>query len=666
MKKTSPQPKKSGVGLFEIAFLALPFLALTPNTFIPPPLSHQGLATQEFVFACTAAVFAALGLVRIFRAQPGSFKLSREEWLMFVALAAFIAWQVVSLSWAPTLYDGVRGCGIWLGFAIFFAAGVASLRQRSAQWLHHALSVIAAILALTVIYERLKYGIDLRGIFFNHGISAELMVTILPLQIVVYLTTGKRWLAVASFAVAGLSAIALLMGLRRGAIAAAAVIIVAVAFALAFKLIVLRSRARVAVAAALLVLAAAAVGVRYREQIVLRIAGATQLQSAEGGLTTRLRGWITAWEMGKSNALVGVGNAGYPSLYGSYRQRFVSNPQYSTVAASAGAEDYDEIRSPLVHNEYLETFVELGIVGLSLFLAFWFLVARQLWRRIRGAGNVYALAALLGLVAFGISSFTSGFSLRYTPPAFVLACVLGLGFAMAGTERAGGQKLLSAPKAAVLAMAAVALIAGVMLVARTYNVFASQQVQGSTNTAVLPIDFQYFPNNPSGNEALQRRYEQALELDAENAGAHLGYGLLLFQTKQPEKAVPHAEFALQHGYSRPFAYVLLAFAHEQSGDPARAAQILADCAASFPQSLFVRSAYAELLRKQGKTEQASEQQNVMYGLNRREAQSWELLMRMKPEEATAEANRRGLIPPDKLLPILAGALARARAFHYLN
>jgi O-antigen ligase len=664
--KTIQQTKKSGISLFEFAFLALPFLAIIPNNFIPPPLSHVGLATQEVVFACAGLVFAGLGIVQIIRARQNRFELGREDLLMFTALTAFILWQVISLTWAPAAYDGLRVTGIWLGFAVFFAAGVFSLRQRSAEWLRGALSVIALILALSVIAEPLLFGPERRGIFFNHGISAELLVTILPLQVLTYLTTEKRWLAVVSFVISGLSAIALLMGLRRGAMVAAVVITLAVAIALVFKLLRLQSRARIAIAGVLLVLAVGAVGVRYREEIALRITGATELRSVEGGLTTRLRSWITAWEMGKSNALIGVGNAGYPSLYGSYRRQFVSNPQYSKVVEAAGAEDFDEIRSPLVHNEYLQTFVELGILGLLLFFAFWAQVARQLWRAIRGADNGPVIGSLLGLLAFAISSFTSGFSMRYTPQAFILPCVLSIGLVIAKAKRSDERKLLPLPKLVALVITAVALAACAMFAVRTYNVLASQQMQGSTIASVLPVDFQFFPNNPAGNEALQRRYEQALEYDSENAGAHLGYALLLFQMKQPEKAVAHTEYALKHGYSRPFAYVLLAFALEQSGQLSRANEILGECAASFPQSVFVRAAYAELLRKEGRAEQAREQQNVMYRLNHPDALSWELVMKMKPEEAAAEAMRRGLLPPDKLLPILGAGLVQARAYHYLK
>src|SRR5262249_55556184 len=158
--KTHPRNKKTGVSLFEIAFLALPFLALTPNTFVPPPLGHEGLATQEFIFAGSMVVFAGIGLARILkggRARAGAIELSRDALLMLVTVAMFIFWQVISLSWAPTPYSGVRVAGIWMGFAIFFTAGRFSLRERSAELLFFALSIIAALLASSVIYERLKF-----------------------------------------------------------------------------------------------------------------------------------------------------------------------------------------------------------------------------------------------------------------------------------------------------------------------------------------------------------------------------------------------------------------------------------------------------------------------------------------------------------------------------
>ncbi len=367
--KIKPQTKAGGIRLLEIVFFVLPLLALIPNFFIIPDLTYPGLATQEVVFSIAATVFAALGLFELIRSKMNPFKLPREQAILIGALLVFILWQVVSLKWSPVAYDGMRIIGIWFGFAVFFVAALTTMRQRAAEILYFVLTGLAALLSVSLLYERATYGENMLGIFFNHGITSEILVTLLPLQILNYFSNRKTVPMFVSLAVAGLSLLALLVGLRRGAIFAVVVVFVLIAIGLAMKQIKLADRNRLIVIAAVLIVAASYVGIRYRQQIVYRIQGATQLSAAEGGLTNRLRGWITAWEMGKRNALIGVGQAGYPAKYGEYRSYFTTNPKYadvvqgySVVAKWNAAEDTDEIRSPLAHNEYLEIFVELGII----------------------------------------------------------------------------------------------------------------------------------------------------------------------------------------------------------------------------------------------------------------------------------------------------------------
>jgi O-antigen ligase len=679
--KTVSQSKSSSIGLFELAFLALPFLALTPNFFAPPDLSYMGLATQELVFAIAATIFSAIGLWQIVRARAALLSIGRDQLLMFAALAAFILWQLITLFWAPTIFEGLRISGIWLGFGIFFGAGVLTLQKRSALWLHYSLTAVCLILAFSLLYERAKYGYVMLGVFFNHGISSELLVMLVPLQILNYLCSENRLLAITSFAVSGLCLVTLLIGMRRGAIIALIVVLIAIGLALGLKMVRLQSKRRIAVVMVVIMVASIAVGLRFRDEIIFRLQGATRIQNiqdgariqtVEGGLTTRLRGWITAWEMGKQNPFWGVGNAGYPSLYGSYRRYFVSNPRYADVASLAGAEDFDEIRSPLAHNEYLQIFVELGLIGLLVFIIFWALVINrlwQLWRRSKQPDSHWALGALLGLIAFGISSATSAFSLRYTPGAFLLACLLVIGFARTRPEinqSGSSSRAITLPKIGALIFLAILLIASLSFVGRTFNVYSSQKLHGRAFLRQPPLDFAFYLNNEPANEGLQRRYEQILSLDSENAGARLGYGILLFQMGKPADAIPQIEYALKNGYGRPFTHVLLAFAYEQKGDLAKASQILDDCLASFPQSIFVRASYAEILRKAGKLDQMREQQKAIYSQDERLAQSWELALKMRPDEAIAAAKQRGLIPPNELRPELVARLVGMRAFHYLK
>ena len=52
--KTKTPPKAGGFRLLEIAFWALPLLALIPNFFVIPDLTYPGLATQEVIYSIAA------------------------------------------------------------------------------------------------------------------------------------------------------------------------------------------------------------------------------------------------------------------------------------------------------------------------------------------------------------------------------------------------------------------------------------------------------------------------------------------------------------------------------------------------------------------------------------------------------------------------------------
>jgi O-antigen ligase len=665
--KTAVHDQNSIFRTLEILYLALPILALAPNFFIIPELNYPGLATSELVFGISVMILSLVAAILPWREPSQALKLDRDVPLIIAAFVLFLLWQLISLAWAPAKYDGLRLTGIWFGFGVLLFIGWSAIRERSAVWLHNIMTGVAIILAISIYYERSLHGDNMLGIFFSHGITAELLVTMLPLQILTYLCSQKRNAVIVGFLTSGMSLVALLMGLRRGALLATLAILIAIGICLALKAFPLPDKKRLLVLVAMAIIATGVLGTKYREAVVYRIKGATQLNAAEGGLRTRMRGWITAWEMGKRNVLAGVGNGGYPNLYGTYRRHFASNPKYADLARSAGAEDYDEIRNPLAHNEYLQTFVELGLIGLFLFIAFWGLIVKKLWR---GWRDYRVAGVLLGLLAFGISSAVSAFSLRFSPEAFLLPCLLSIGVAC--LPRPEGEKeevvseTISIKRPIVLVAVMISLLGSLLFTARTYNVYASQRLQGRIDATVPPLDFAFFPENPAGNEALERRYKEVLRLDSENAGAQLGYGLLLFRMKKPTEAIPHLEFARTHGYSRPFGYILLAFAHEQANDSTGAARIMEDCVAAFPQSMVSRAVFGELLRKSGQAEAASKNQQEMYAMNKVEAQSWENALRLKTEEAIAEATRRGLIRPDALQPRFVSALVGVRSMHYLR
>ncbi|MFM8392393.1 MAG: hypothetical protein ACKOB4_00540, partial [Acidobacteriota bacterium] len=369
--------------------------------------------------------------------------------------------------------------------------------------------------------------------------------------------------------------------------------------------------------------------------------------------------------MVKKHPLAGVGQAGYPILYGNYRKEWVNKPENAELRDLMGPEDDDEIRSPLAHNEYLQTLVELGLIGLVLFLSILSLLVLRLWKLIRRTRSHFAAGGLFGLLAFCISSFTSGFSFRYTPEAILLATLLGVVMVLGRGEEVAEPDPVAIPgwlpKFAALAL----LILFSALAWRAERVFRSQQLQGQETMGTEVLDFAYYPDSVNGNESLARRYRQVLSDDPTNSGAHLGYALLLFQLKRNEEALTHAEYAWRNGFSRPFAYVLVAFIREQLGDLPRATGILEEAAAAYPQSFFVRASLAELLRRGGRVEEMRRHQEEMYSRDRRSMENWEVYLRSNLEKSTAEASQRGLLAINDFNNHLAITLVAMRGYHYV-
>lgn len=664
------QKSSASSRLLEIALLALPWVALTPNFFIIPNLSYQGNATQELAFAWAVTLFLGLAMVMLYlAARPPS--LSRDHLKLIAPLAALLVWQLVSLIWAPEWTEAARLSGLWFGFAVFFTAGYMVLRSSSSWWLFYMLMAVILILSVSQFIEYWTYGGEMLGVFFSHGITTELLALTLPLLIAVYLTAERRWLAVLSIVTAGAGGAAIILTLRRGAMIGLIVAAVILIVALIRGWMPRPERWRLAVVGVSLVIFLAGPLLFKRDYFLERMKSAFELRTAtvgrvtDIGLTSRLTKWLTAWEMGKDNAIIGVGHGGFPALYGPYRRHFIENPRWERVAKASEAEDYDEIRSPLAHNEFLQIFAELGIIGLLLFTLFWAGVGRLLWRARHSAESFWVIGSMAGLTAFAISSAMSAFSFRFSPGTIIAACVAAIGAAAARRslkEAEDGEQETAArslPRMAVIGGLGVLLIAGGLLILRARDVLASQKVQSRT-------DFQFSLESPAINESLVRRYQRALDLDPANSGAHLGLGLLLYQMKRPAEAMPHVEYALRHSYSRPYAYLLLAFAAEANGDLGRAVQLIEESLASFPRSLVTRAAYVIMLEKTGRMDLAEAQKARLIEEGGRVAWSWLLALRLKSPRVEATAQREGLLRPEELEPMLIRGLVQARAYHYLS
>jgi O-antigen ligase len=683
------QTPATATRVLEVMFLFLPFLALVPNFYIIPDLATGGLSTQEFVYALAATLLPGMGIVALLRA-PDILQVNRFEMWLLGPLLLFLVWEAVSLIWTPDKSEGIRILTIWSGFAVFLGIGLVIAGPRAAMLIQLSLSAVILILAFSQFDEYSQYGDEMLGVFFSHGITAELLALLIPLQLVTFLSSKELGSMALAFLAAGSGMAALILTVRRGPLLGLFIALCLLLAAIIFRWIDWKKN-RLITAVIVIVMLGGALGYAKRHQIVARFRGAVELQrstrpeATELGLTSRLAIWAVGWEMAKHNPLSGTGNGGFQSEYGPERKHVIDNPAYRRVLEAASAEDFDEVRSPMAHNEYLQVFAELGIIGLAFFALFWAALLWLLWKQRKHSrdGDWVLVGALAGLVAFGVSSAVSGFSFRTTPAPLLVACLLTAAFAatreivadpaaIKGTKRGLVKQAatrtdniaepapgLRFPKWAAIGAVSMVLVLCALGAWRASSVLASQQAQSR-------IDFRFSKDSAPYNEGLVERYQRALDLDPWNAGAHLGYGLLLYQMKRIDESIPHVEFARRHGYSRPFAYLLLAFDYEQANRLKDASQVLARCLESFPQSIVTRASYMALLQKEGHDELAAEQRRLLESNDQQTGRSWELALRMKDSVATNEATRLGLIPPGKLSPMIARALVQARAYHYLN
>ncbi|HYE71742.1 MAG TPA: O-antigen ligase family protein, partial [Blastocatellia bacterium] len=642
--------------------------------------------------------FLALMLIGLaafkYSRHPSLVSLPRSQLVLLLTLAAFLTWQLASLSWAPNIGLGLRDASLWFGLIVFLFVGLWVLNERAAFWLQYLLAAISFTLSIT---QTIKYlhGYEYPSVFFNYGMTAEILAMLLPLQLATYLSTERRGLALVSYLSVYLNALALVQTLRRGPIIGLVLAIAFIGLLLIFRQMKMLSWHRLLALVAPVFLAAViflsgAVKMPHSLAVIKERSlgeGWTNLKqrardmvlldsSADGinpssstsaapettSLTKRLRFWVIAWEMAKHHPWRGVGVAGYMAQYMHHRRYYLHDPDYARVRQSDNSSE-EWGAGGNAHNEYLQLLAELGIIGGVIFLAFWGQIIWRLWRHRSGPYNYLVCGVAAGLIAFCVSSAVSSFSFRQAPSTVVAICLMVLGMTKLTPRKKSAETdepvTVTLSKASVVIALCLTTALSLVFTWWAYSALQSQRWQGSA-------DLQFSPTDPSRNEAWLAEYQRALSYDPYNYGAHFGSGLLLYQMKRPQEAIPHIEAAIRLSYGRPFSHVLLAFCQEQTGQLDKATASLEECLAAFPDSPLARIVYIEFLRKKGDFVSMRREQEILRQRDETLLKLVPFIMQMKPTVAIEEARKQGLPPPYDLVPDQLGkAMLPMRTFHYL-
>ncbi|MFN6203880.1 MAG: hypothetical protein ACK496_15595, partial [Acidobacteriota bacterium] len=196
-------------GIVEIGLLALPLLALVPNVFIAPALSMVGLATQELAVAAYGILVSLAAIWESWRRRDGGIRIERRDLYLIGALLLFTGWQLTSLLYTPTKNDGFRLVAIWVIFGTFLVLQLLRLSPKLARVIFHLLTFICLVLAVTILYERYIFGPVMLGFFFNHGITAEILVTLVPVQVASFFKARQKALMALYFVVSSVGIVAI-------------------------------------------------------------------------------------------------------------------------------------------------------------------------------------------------------------------------------------------------------------------------------------------------------------------------------------------------------------------------------------------------------------------------------------------------------------------------
>lgn len=656
--------------VFNFIILILPLLILVPRTNVPAdPTLPKHLPSQEFAHSLAVSLLVFLGLLKFWR-QKISLSFTRPQIALFVALGIFCVWQFITLFWSPDFAEGYRVTSLWVCFGVILFFGLSNIEDETRDRLYLSFSIAMTLLALYQTFLYFQFGLDFTGLLYSFYLKTELLTLFIPLQIVVFLTAkniARIYFALFSLCIAWLAELQLF---KRGPLIGIIISLILLSFGMFIyrKSFSFSYRRMIVLASCFLFIAASQIYLQ-RTYFQNRLDDATNLNSPTqvSEVYNRLYYAAVAWEAFKSKPIQGDGVGAYNADFAKYRQAYVSNPSYTKLRSVSNPKtDATQFhaRSTNAHNEFLQILGETGLIGFSLFIIVWLLLFFLLWQ-LRTVAPMQMVAALCGLIAYFISSSVTSFSFRASPGIVSVACLLLM-------TLGSNTRSIRQDKSTVYRLKrSYSLILFVVLISlnliwnyRTFSVLRSYQIEA-------PLDFNYFPDEPQKNEQLLSNYQQVFSLDPLNAGAHLSCGILLFQMKRPQEAIPHLEFAISHGFNRPWATASLAFVYEQTRDIDKAINTMNETVKAYPDSIFSRVIYAFFLKQKGRVDDYREQLRLLPkdSVNNNETRCWEIALRMKPVDAMAELKRQNLPPLESLTPLdkdnLQQLMVQIRGFFYL-
>ncbi len=590
-------------------------LVIFPLTLVTPPLipfvtslTHDGETTHEIV--ATVYLFVTLGI-----------GIRCDQWRTIVSprigspgffLACFTLWTGCSLIWTPNIGATLDQVVIWSDYTVLMLLAENHLRRRSIIGLGAMLMVVAGLMASIKLLGYLMVNgnqPENSPLFKNLGVETEILVTLISLFWVVYLRSRLKGLLIGSILGSSVCVMGSISTFQRTPLLALMGAIFGITFYILGGWFRPKSWNRVVVLILVICfsyayqisLPANNEGLSGAQQLALKSVDETALKSSASG---RFVLWDAALEMLVRHPFLGVGAGAYKVEYANCRA--IINQQshfphqlttgFFTPDQSDGAATYFR-----AHNEFLQVFGELGIIGGVLLILILFSFARKIFQL---QASSLSVIVVCGGVAFLISSNFTSFSFRWIPCGltfFLLMCLVS----SRKVEPYGFMRRYSR----IFHYFAVGCL--LLSCVRSCQVFFSQALEAKAEGGISSIS--------------KENFKLALKLDPYNFTAQLKLGALYYHTFEPEMAVPLLESALNSGINDVMSFQTLALAQNQLGRWDKSEATLKRGLAMAPSSVFLRVVYAELLNRRGEAEGAKKMLEEARKINRTYADAAESL-----------------------------------------
>lgn len=595
-------------------------------TIPAPPVVSGHPWKVELLGSILLFIFLIVGLLKFRSSFIDLFKLNTPVFRpVFVSLFLFSVWSGISFLWAgsaSSVFHHTLVWGVYLTLFIFAHALIPT--GRSIRPILIAFALASAVLTISCVVDYLsisEFAISEGTLRIRYGKYAELLLTIAPVlwAISFYPKSSRRSQL---FLLAGAGAwLTAMLSLSKGAfvsgVVAFAVLFVGGIF---FSKTVYRPRI-LKLAGLWLVLTVVA---QIIPSMFTAVPSTSDYISGSADRTretsnVRLFIWSVSRQMIESNWAIGVGADNFGVEFNPTR------PPFEAAHPSTQRDVAEYYLAERAHNEFLQIFAELGIVGLllfsSAFVIFAYYATRALAKNRQFSPLFWGSAA--GVAGFLISSQFSSFSFRVMQNGIVFFLVFAIAiYELSKTNR---QRHLMVHPHMPWVFAALAFAATLLL-------FVHSSTRGLSYVSY------YQATQATEPAEIEMLYKRAEMFDSDNGGVYFTQAQWSARQGDHKKAAELFRTAIDKGLGVTASYSLMAKSELLSGSPDLAEKTLKEMVSIFPRSIFARVRYAVILEELGKPLEAAEQLSAAQALDRREANGWYHLIKEGSTSAIFKAN----------------------------